>query len=55
MGSLCNFYKSIPWIDSTAIDISPRDPSVIKMDFFDYDSSESQGGNLFGSLPRNGL
>lgn len=36
IGSLSNFYKHHVFLDVTAIDISPRDPTVHKMDFFDF-------------------
>lgn len=37
VGSLSNFFRECNWVDEMAIDISPRDSTVIQMDFFDMD------------------
>lgn len=37
VGSLCNNYVDVPWLDVLAIDLNPCHPSVQKMDFFELD------------------
>jgi 25S rRNA (adenine2142-N1)-methyltransferase len=59
-------YTKFPWIETTSIDLNPRDPSVLKYDFFDFPIPKTEEEkydcvglslviNFIGDLKRRGM